>query len=54
MGAWGYVSKNEDMPVVLDAIRRVSAGEFILTADAMDEQRLLYGSRSSSFDRTGQ
>jgi len=32
-GAWGYVSKNEAIEDVLGAIRRVSAGEFVTTAD---------------------
>lgn len=40
MGAWGYVSKNESMPDVLDALRRVDAGEFVLTSDALTEQRV--------------
>jgi DNA-binding NarL/FixJ family response regulator len=41
MGAWGYVSKNEDMADVLDAIQRAAAGEFVLTADAMSEQGVI-------------
>jgi DNA-binding NarL/FixJ family response regulator len=32
-GAWGYVSKNEGIEVVIDAIRRVAAGEFVLSPD---------------------
>jgi DNA-binding NarL/FixJ family response regulator len=32
-GAWGYISKNEGIEVVIDAIRRVAAGEFILSPD---------------------
>lgn len=29
-GAWGYLSKGEDSAVIVDAIRRVAAGEFVL------------------------
>ena len=32
-GAWGYISKNESMGVVIDAIRRVAGGEFVLSPD---------------------
>jgi two-component system response regulator DesR len=38
-GAWGYVSKNESLDDVMDAIRRVAAGEFILTPDVAMEYR---------------
>jgi len=41
MGAWGYVSKNEDMAQVLDAIERAAAGEFVLTADAINQQSMI-------------
>jgi DNA-binding NarL/FixJ family response regulator len=40
MGAWGYVSKNESIADVLDALRRASAGEFVLTPDVLAEQRV--------------
>jgi DNA-binding NarL/FixJ family response regulator len=30
-GAWGYISKHQEMPEVLSAIRRVAGGEFVLT-----------------------
>lgn len=33
-GAWGYVSKDEDLSTVLDAVRRVAAGEFVLGPEA--------------------
>lgn len=32
-GAWGYLSKNESMAELLAAIRRVAAGEFVLSPD---------------------
>jgi DNA-binding NarL/FixJ family response regulator len=32
-GAWGYISKNESMGVVIDAIRRIAGGEFVLSPD---------------------
>ncbi len=32
-GAWGYISKNESMDVVIDVIRRVADGEFVLSPD---------------------
>ena len=32
-GAWGYVSKNESMECVVEAIQRVAAGEFVLSPD---------------------
>lgn len=34
VGAWGYISKNESMETIIDAIRRVAAGEFVLSPDA--------------------
>lgn len=34
VGAWGYVSKNESMETIIDAIQRVAAGEFVLSPDA--------------------
>lgn len=37
-GAWGYVSKNEGIEVVIDAIRRVAAGEFVLSPDVESER----------------
>lgn len=38
-GAWGYVSKNEAMEEILNAIRRVAAGEFVTTSDVQAELR---------------
>ncbi|HYD98888.1 MAG TPA: response regulator transcription factor [Alphaproteobacteria bacterium] len=32
-GAWGYVSKNEGADVIVAAIRRVAAGEFVMGDD---------------------
>ena len=40
MGAWGYVSKNESMSEVIDALRRVCSGEFVLTPEVLLEQRV--------------
>ena len=40
MGAWGYVSKNESMSEVMDALRRVYSGEFVLTPEVLLEQRV--------------
>jgi two-component system response regulator DesR len=37
-GAWGYASKNDNMDEVLIAIRRVAAGEFVLTPEVLAEQ----------------
>lgn len=39
VGAWGYVSKNESMETVLNALRRVAAGEFVLSPDVEQEHR---------------
>ena len=39
MGAWGYVSKNEGIVGVLDALDRAAAGEFVLSPDALAIQR---------------
>lgn len=33
-GAWGYVSKNDGEPALVDAIRRVAKGEFALSPEA--------------------
>lgn len=33
VGAWGYISKNESIDVIIDAICRVAAGEFVLSPD---------------------
>lgn len=38
-GAWGYVSKNDSMDDVLAAIKRVAAGEFVLTPDVSTATR---------------
>lgn len=38
-GAWGYISKNETIEEILGAIRRVAAGEFVITADVDAEIR---------------
>jgi two-component system response regulator DesR len=38
-GAWGYISKNENIEEILSAIRRVAAGEFVVTADVDAEIR---------------
>ena len=38
-GAWGYVSKNEGLDEVMNAILRVAAGEFILTPDVTLEYK---------------
>lgn len=40
MGAWGYVSKNESMSEVIDALRRAHSGEFVLTPEVLPEQRV--------------
>jgi len=32
-GAWGYLSKNQTMEALLDAVRRVHAGEFVLSPE---------------------
>lgn len=32
-GAWGYVSKDEDLAVILEAIRKVAAGHFALSPE---------------------
>jgi DNA-binding NarL/FixJ family response regulator len=39
-GAWGYISKNEAMDIVFDAIRRVAEGEFVLSPDVEAACRL--------------
>lgn len=36
-GAWGYVSKNEETRAILDAIRRVAAGEFVMGPEVESE-----------------
>jgi two-component system response regulator DesR len=33
-GAWGYLSKNEDTTTLIDSIRRVGAGEIVLSREA--------------------
>lgn len=38
-GAWGYVSKNESMHDVIDALRRAHRGEFVLTPEVLAEHR---------------
>lgn len=38
-GAWGYVSKNEALEEILNAIRRIAGGEFVVTADVQNEIR---------------
>jgi DNA-binding NarL/FixJ family response regulator len=38
-GAWGYISKNESMSDVLDALRRAHHGEFVLTPEVLAEHR---------------
>lgn len=35
-GAWGYLSKGEESRVIIDGIRRVAAGEFVLGTIARD------------------
>lgn len=35
-GAWGYVSKNDGEDALIDAIRRVIAGEFVLSPEARE------------------
>ncbi len=37
-GAWGYLSKNDDIDAMVGAIAHVSDGEFALSPDARDEQ----------------
>lgn len=37
-GAWGYISKNDGIDEVLDAVRQVALGEFALSRDAFTEQ----------------
>ena len=39
-GAWGYVSKNESMHEVLDAIARAAAGEFVFTTEILASQQI--------------
>ncbi len=34
-GAWGYLSKSEETGLIIDAIRRVAAGEFVLGKDSL-------------------
>lgn len=34
-GAWGYLSKNDDMPTIMGGIRRVMAGEVAMSADVL-------------------
>ena len=34
VGAWGYVSKSESMETIIDAIRKVAAGDFVLSPEA--------------------
>jgi DNA-binding NarL/FixJ family response regulator len=36
-GAWGYISKNNDGSTVVSSIRRVAAGEFVISADVRAE-----------------
>jgi DNA-binding NarL/FixJ family response regulator len=36
-GAWGYISKNESVSDMLAAVRRVAAGEFMLTQEVLVE-----------------
>lgn len=38
-GAWGYLSKNEETAVLIDGIRRVAAGEFVLSHEVQAVQR---------------
>lgn len=33
-GAWGYLSKNEDTATLIESIRRVGAGEIVLSREA--------------------
>jgi DNA-binding NarL/FixJ family response regulator len=40
-GAWGYISKNDGEDALIDAVRRVIAGEFVLSPEA----REMYSSR---------
>ena len=35
-GAWGYVSKNDGEDALIDAVRRVIAGEFVLSPEARE------------------
>jgi two-component system, NarL family, response regulator DesR len=37
-GAWGYLSKNESMNEIIEAIGRVAAGEFVLTPEVAAER----------------
>lgn len=38
-GAWGYISKVGNIDEVLDALEQVAQGEFVLSQDAVKEQR---------------
>lgn len=38
-GAWGYLSKNEDVVDLIDAIRRAGQGEIVLSKEAQTVQR---------------
>jgi two-component system invasion response regulator UvrY len=38
-GAWGYLSKNEDVAELIDAIHRASRGEIVLGKEARTVQR---------------
>ena len=38
-GAWGYLSKNEPVPTILDIVRQVAAGEFTLSPEAQTEHQ---------------
>lgn len=38
-GAWGYLSKNEPVPTILDVVRQVAAGEFTLSPEAQAEHQ---------------
>ncbi len=37
-GAWGYISKSERVPTILDAVRSAANGEFVLSPQALAAQ----------------
>jgi len=38
-GAWGYVCKNEDLATIMEAMRQVASGEFVIRPDMGAEAR---------------
>lgn len=39
VGAWGYLSKNEDVRLLIECVRRVAAGEVVLSPEVEEVHR---------------